>query len=69
MPVCEFDPWRMQYFENFACPDDVKVPTEDGDAWLWYPEHKWIFGTLTINGYTTNLPLPRVRGFSALRMA
>ncbi len=48
MPIFEFDPWRMQYFENIACPDDVKVPTEDGDAWLWYPEYKWIYNKLAI---------------------
>ena len=36
MPICEADPWRMQYFENVACPDDVRIPTEDGDAWSWY---------------------------------
>ncbi len=32
MPICEADPWRMQYFEGVACPDDVNIPTEDGDA-------------------------------------
>ena len=32
MPVCEADPWRMQYFEHVPCPDDVRIPTEDADA-------------------------------------
>ncbi|MCG6873271.1 MAG: hypothetical protein LJE84_13375 [Gammaproteobacteria bacterium] len=48
MPVCEADPWRRQYFENVACPPDVRIPTEDGDAWKWYPEHKWIYNKLAI---------------------
>ncbi len=48
MPVCEADPWRMQYFEGVPCPDDVRVPTEDGDAWRWYPEHKWVYNKLAV---------------------
>lgn len=48
MPICEADPWRMQYFENVACPDDVRIPTEDGDAWVWYPKYKWVYNKLEI---------------------
>lgn len=48
MPICEADPWRVQYFEGVACPDDVNVPTEDGDAWRWYPDYKWIYNKLSI---------------------
>jgi hypothetical protein len=48
MPICEADPWRMQYFENVSCPPDVRVPTEDGDAWAWYPQYKWVYNKLTI---------------------
>ena len=48
MPICEADPWRMQYFEGIACPDDVNVPTEDGDAWRWYPAYKWVYNKLAI---------------------
>jgi hypothetical protein len=48
MPILESDPWRMQYFEHVDCPDDVLIPTEDGDAWRWYPEHKWIYNKLAI---------------------
>ena len=48
MPICEADPWRMQYFEDVACPEDVRIPTEDGDAWLWYPAHKWVYNKLAI---------------------
>ena len=49
MPICEGDPWREQYFEGVDCPEDVNVPTEDGDAWLWYPEYKWIYNKLAIS--------------------
>jgi hypothetical protein len=38
----------MQYFEGVACPDDVNVPTEDGDAWRWYPEYKWVYNKLAV---------------------
>lgn len=38
----------MQYFENVACPDDVRIPTEDGDAWVWYPKYKWVYNKLEI---------------------
>ena len=48
MPICEADPWRVQYFDNVPCPDDVNVPTEDGDAWRWYPRWKWIYDKLAI---------------------
>jgi hypothetical protein len=48
MPICEADPWRMQYFENVACPEDVRIPTEDGDAWVWYPKYKWVYNKLEI---------------------
>jgi hypothetical protein len=48
MPICEADPWRMQYFETVACPEEVRIPTEDGDAWAWYPRHKWVYNKLAI---------------------
>lgn len=48
MPICEADPWRTQYFEGVACPEDVRVPTEDGDAWRWYPDYKWVYNKLSV---------------------
>src|ERR1700730_14003091 len=48
MPVCEADPWRLQYFENVYCPPEVNIPTEDSDAWLWYPKHRWIYDKIPI---------------------
>src|SRR6185295_7639508 len=48
MPVCEGDPWRMQYFDKVACPEDVRIPTDDGDAWLWYPRHRWVYDKLKV---------------------
>lgn len=48
MPVCEVDPWRMQYFEALDCPADVNIPTEDGDAYRWYPSYRWVYNKLLI---------------------
>jgi hypothetical protein len=48
MPICEADPWRMQYFESVGCPEDVQIPTEDGDAYNWYPRYKWVYNKLQI---------------------
>ncbi len=48
MPVCEADPWRLQYFAGVPCPEHVRVPTEDADAWLWYPEQRWIYDKLRV---------------------
>ena len=46
MPIREADPWRLQYFEHAVCPHDVDIPTEDSDAWLWYPQHRWVYDKL-----------------------
>jgi len=48
MPICEADPWRMQYFDGIFCPEHVRIPTEDADAWSWYPEHRWVYDKLRI---------------------
>ena len=48
MPICEADPWRLQYFEHAACPTGVNIPTEDSDAWLWYPDHRWVYDKIAI---------------------
>jgi hypothetical protein len=48
MPICEVDPWRMQYFEGVACPTNVFIPTEDSDAWVWNPRHRWIYDKLAV---------------------
>ncbi len=48
MPICEIDPWRAQYFEKVDCPADVFIPTEDSDAWLWNPEHRWVYDKLAV---------------------
>ena len=36
----EKDPWRLQYFEGVVCPDDIIIPTDDGDAYRLYPLHR-----------------------------
>jgi hypothetical protein len=48
MPVCEPDPWRLQYFSAIPCPDDVRVPTKDPDTWAWYPAHRWVHDKLQV---------------------
>ena len=48
MPICEIDPWRTQYFEKTACPANVFIPTEDSDAWLWNPQHRWAYDKLEV---------------------
>lgn len=48
MPVCEIDPWRTQYFERVPCPRDVRIPTEDSDAWTWNPKHRWVYDKLAV---------------------
>jgi hypothetical protein len=48
VPICEIDPWRVQYFESVPCPYDVFIPTEDSDAWNWYPVHRWVYNKLEV---------------------
>jgi len=48
MPFCEADPWRLQYFVDVACPADVRIPTEDVDAYAWYPEQRWVYDKLRV---------------------
>jgi hypothetical protein len=43
MPICEADPWRWQYFEDVPCPEHVRIPTEDADAYVWNLRHNWIY--------------------------
>jgi hypothetical protein len=46
MPFCEADPWRLQYFEAIECPSWVRIPTEDPDAYQWYPRQRHIYNKL-----------------------
>jgi len=48
VPICEIDPWRMQYFDGVACPANVFIPTEDSDAWNWNPRHRWVYDKLAV---------------------
>lgn len=48
MPIVEPAPWRHQYFARVACPDDVHIPTDDPEAWLWNPRHRWVFDKLQV---------------------
>ena len=48
MPIKEEDPWRTQYFEGIACPQDVLVPTEDADAYTLFPRYRWVYNKLQL---------------------
>jgi hypothetical protein len=48
MPIVEKDPWRQQYFDDVACPDDVTIPTDDELAYRLYPDHRWIYSKLQV---------------------
>jgi hypothetical protein len=48
MAICEADPWRAQYFDRVTCPAGVDIPTEDADAWQWYPGERWVYDKLTV---------------------
>jgi hypothetical protein len=46
MPICEADPWRLQYFAHVTTA--ANIPTEDSDAWRWYPAHRWVYDKLAV---------------------
>ena len=46
MPICEADPWRLQYFSEVETA--ARIPTEDPDAWQWYPAHRWVYDKLAV---------------------
>jgi hypothetical protein len=48
MPFCEADPWRWQYFEHIACPPEVRIPTEDPDAYQWYAAYRGVYDKLAV---------------------
>ena len=48
MPICEADPWRLQYFCRVECPPHVNIPTEDFDAWMWYPNERWVYDKIAV---------------------
>jgi hypothetical protein len=48
MPIHERDPWRRQYFAGVACPEAVQIPTDDADAYRWYPRYRWLFNKLNV---------------------
>jgi len=46
MPICEADPWRLQYFGHVTTA--ANIPTEDSDSWQWYPGQRWIYNKLAV---------------------
>lgn len=48
MPIIEPEPWRLQFFDGVPCPEHVRIPTDDGDAWAWNPRHRWVYDKLAV---------------------
>ncbi len=46
MPICEADPWRLQYFTQVKTA--ANIATEDADAWQWFPAHRWVYDKLAV---------------------
>ena len=46
MPIREADPWRLQYFAHVKTA--ANIPTEDSDAWQWYPAQRWVYDKLAV---------------------
>jgi hypothetical protein len=46
MPICEADPWRLQYFAHVDTA--ANIPTEDSDAWQWYPAYRFVYDKLAL---------------------
>jgi hypothetical protein len=68
MPICEADPWRLQYFAHIKT--SANIPTEDSDAWRWYPAQRWIYDKLAValsqklDAGPHGTPVPRFPVFS-----
>src|SRR5882672_549614 len=48
MPIHVHAPWRRDYFKDIACPADVDIPVDDGDAYVWNPAHRWAYNKLLV---------------------
>lgn len=48
MPIHVHAPWRRDYFKDVACPADVHIPIDDGDAYSWNPAHRWVYNKLLV---------------------
>jgi hypothetical protein len=68
MPICEADPWRLQYFAHVSTA--ANIPTEDSDSWQWYPAQRWIYDKLAValsqqlDAGPHGTPVPRFPVFS-----
>jgi len=48
MPIIEPAPWRLQFFAEVACPDELLIPADDPEAWEFNPQHRWVFDKLQV---------------------
>ena len=68
MPICEVDPWRLQYFAHVDSA--ANIPTKDSDAWQWYPAYRFVYDKLrlalgqNLDAAPHGVPPPRYPVFS-----
>ena len=48
MPICEADPWRLQYFEDIPCPPVMSASPRKIRFLAMVPEHRWIYDKLAV---------------------
>ncbi|KAF9165556.1 hypothetical protein DFQ26_009807 [Actinomortierella ambigua] len=48
MPFVHSKPWRVEFFDHIKCPEHVRIPTEDCDAWTLNPKHRWVYDKLSV---------------------
>jgi len=48
MPILQGNPWRVQFFRDTPCPDNVTIPTKDCEAWSLNPDHRWVYDKLAV---------------------
>ncbi|MDX1384723.1 MAG: hypothetical protein R3190_13815, partial [Thermoanaerobaculia bacterium] len=48
MPILERDPWRLQYFEGVACPEEVVIPTDEAEAYRLFPQYRHVHNKLWV---------------------
>ncbi|KFY41561.1 hypothetical protein V494_02924 [Pseudogymnoascus sp. VKM F-4513 (FW-928)] len=48
MPFMSQEPWKVQFYKNTKCPEDIMIPLKDYDAYLLCPAHRWVYNKLAI---------------------
>ncbi len=48
MPICEIDPWRVNISRRQTAPPTSSYLLRISDAWLWNPNHRWVYDKLMV---------------------